>query len=298
MDFLRTPDDRFSELEGWEYQPHYVTVDSLRVAYYDIGAADAPVALLLHGEPTWSYLYRSIIPPLVDSGLRVIAVDLVGFGRSDKPTAPTDYTYQRHVDWLTAVVVDHLNLHSVTLLCHDWGGMLGLRLVAAHPGRFSRVIAANTFLPNGSEHITDDFLSWREFSQQMPIFRAGGIVDSASLRDLPPETIAAYDAPFPDESYKAGARRFPLLVPISPTDPASAANRAAWDRLRLFDKPFLTLFSDSDPVTAGKDVVLQQHIPGAAGQPHHVVHGGHFLQEDAGPAIARAVIDFIASTPS
>ena len=297
MDVLRTPDGRFAGLVGWDHQPHYVMVDALRIAYYDIGAADAPVALLLHGEPTWSYLYRSIIPPLADSGLRVIAIDLVGFGRSDKPTAPTDYTYQRHVDWVTAVVVDHLDLHHVTLLCHDWGGMLGLRMVAEHPDRFARVVAANTFLPNGSETVTADFLSWREFSRQTPTFRAGGIVDSASLRDLTAETIAAYDAPFPDETYKVGARRFPVLVPISPNDPASAANRAAWEKLRHFDKPFLTLFSDSDPVTAGKDVVLQQHIPGAAGQPHRVVHGGHFLQEDAGPDMAQAVIDFITSTP-
>ncbi len=295
VELLRTPDDRFAGLPGWTYTPSYVTVDGVRIAYYDVGNPRSSPVLLLHGEPTWSYLYRTVMPPLIDAGHRVIAVDLVGFGQSDKPASRSDHTYERHTEWLESVVVDHLDLTDVSLFCHDWGGLLGLRLVADHSNRFSRVVAANTFLPTGEHPPGGDFMSWRAFSQNTPDLLIGNIVNSASLTDLSPEIVAAYDAPFPDEGFKAGARRFPVLVPITADDPASRTNAEAWNRLTRYDKPFLTVFSDSDPVTAGQDVVFQQLIPGAIGQPHRTVRGGHFLQEDAGSEIASLLIDFIRS---
>jgi len=296
MHVLRTPRDRFEGLPDWTYTPSYVTVDGVRIAYYDAGDPQSSVVLLLHGEPTWSYLYRTVIPPLIAAGLRAIAVDLVGFGQSDKPASRADYTYLRHVGWLESVVVDHLDLTDVTMFCHDWGGLLGLRLVAQHSERFARVVAANTFLPTGDQSPGGDFLSWREFSQKTPDLQIGNIVNSACLTDLAPETIAAYDAPFPDERFKAGARQFPVLVPITPDDPARLPNVEARKRLNRFDKPFLTVFSDSDPVTAGQDALLRHLIPGSAGQPHKTLRGGHFLQEDAGPDIASILIDFIHAT--
>jgi haloalkane dehalogenase len=301
LQILRTPDARFANLPGYPYAPRYVEIPSgdgaaLRVHYVDAGPRDADPVLCLHGEPSWSYLYRKMIPGLVAAGHRVVAPDLVGFGRSDKPAARGDYTYQRHVDWLRATV-EALGLRRITLFCQDWGGLLGLRLVAEHTDRFARVVAANTFLPTGDGKPTDGFLAWREFSQQVPEFPAGRILQTATTSELPPEVVAAYDAPFPDESHKSGARQFPLLVPIAPDDPASAANRAAWQRLERFEKPFLTAFSDSDPVTRGGDAAFQERIPGARGQQHVVVAGGHFLQEDSGEELARIVADFVAATP-
>ena len=296
MDVLRTPQDRFKGLADWPYEPSFVNVNGVRIAYYDVGPPRSSVVLLLHGEPTWSYLYRSVIPPLTAAGFRVFAVDLVGFGQSDKPASPSDYTYQRHVEWLEAVVIDHLDLSDATMFCHDWGGLIGLRLVARHSERFARVVAANTYLPTGKQPPGGDFLSWREYSQAAPVLQIGNIVDSASLTNLPPEVIAAYDAPFPDERFKAGARQFPVLVPITPDDPASGPNTEARKQLHHYDQPFLTVFSDSDPVTAGQDALLRELIPGSAGQPHQTVRGGHFLQEDAGPEIASILIDFIGST--
>jgi haloalkane dehalogenase len=296
MDVLRTPEACFAGLPDWTYTPSYAQVDDVRIAYYDVGHRQSPVVLLLHGEPTWSYLYRYVIPPLIAADLRVIAVDLVGFGQSDKPVSRGDYSYQRHVGWLESVVIEHLDLSDITMCCHDWGGLLGLRLVARHNERFARVVAANTFLPTGDQPPGGDFLSWREYSQTTPVLPIGNIVNNASLTDLSPETIAAYDAPFPDERFKAGARQLPVLVPITPDDPASGPNVEAWKQLRRYDKPFLTVFSDSDPVTAGQDALLQHLIPGSAGHPHRTVRGGHFLLEDAGPEIASILIDFIRTT--
>lgn len=301
MDFLRTPDDRFANLPGYPFAPHYVEIPAgdagrLRMHYVDEGPRDADPVLLLHGEPSWSFLYRKMIPGLVAAGHRVIAPDLVGFGRSDKPVRREDYTYQRHVDWLRAFL-EALDLRRITLFCQDWGGLLGLRLVAEHSERFARVVAANTFLPTGDGKPSDAFLAWREFSQKVPEFPTGRILQGATVTELPPEVVAAYDAPFPDESYKAGARQFPTLVPIAPDDPASAANRAAWAKLERFEKPFLTAFSDQDPVTRGGDAALRERIPGARGQAHvTIAGGGHFLQEDCGEELARVVAGFIAAT--
>ncbi len=302
MEYVRTPDDRFADLEGYTFEPSYLQVDDteggeLRVHYLDEGPADADPVLLLHGEPSWSYLYRKMIPPLVTAGHRVVAPDLPGFGRSDKPTRREDYTYQRHVDWMRSVL-EQLDLRNITLVCQDWGGLIGLRLVAEHGDRFARVVAANTMLPTGDHSPPDAFMKWREFSQSVPDFPTGAIIQGATTTELDDAVIAAYDAPFPDETYKEGARQFPLLVPISPDDPAAEANRAAWAVLGEWRKPFLTAFSDSDPVTAGADAVMQKLIPGCAGQAHTTIaNGGHFLQEDQGESLAEAVNGFIAANP-
>jgi haloalkane dehalogenase len=293
MDVLRTPDERFADLPDFPFAPRYVEVDSLRMHYIDEGPADGPVVLLLHGEPSWSYLYRWMIPVLVDAGLRAVAIDLVGFGRSDKPARREDYTYRAHVDW-TWAAIEAIGLTDITLVCQDWGGLIGLRLVGEHPDLFARVVAANTTLPTGDQHPGDAFLAWQRFSQETPDFPVGRIIDGGCVSKLPPEVVAAYDAPFPDDSFKAGARQFPTLVPTSPDDPAAPANRAAWEVLRQFDKPFLCAFSDSDPITRGADAALRKLIPGAQGQPEiTIAGGGHFLQEDKGRELAAVVVDFI-----
>ena len=297
MDFLRTPDERFADLPDFPFAPHYVEVDGLRMHYLDEGPPDGEVVLLLHGEPSWSYLYRRMIPVLTRAGLRAVAIDLVGFGRSDKPTQREDYTYQAHVDW-TWAAIEAIGLTDITLVCQDWGGLIGLRLVGEHPERFARVVAANTVLPTGDLDPGEAFLAWRQFSQESPDFPVGKIIGGACVGKLAPEVAAAYDAPFPDESFKAGARHFPMLVPTRPDDPASAANRAAWEVLRTFDKPFLCAFSDSDPITRAAEPLLRKQIPGAEGQTHvTITEAGHFLQEDKGVELAEAVVQFVAANP-
>jgi haloalkane dehalogenase len=270
---------------------------TLRIHHLDEGPADAAeTVLLMHGEPSWSFLYRTMIPVITAAGHRAVAPDLVGFGRSDKPAARDDYTYQRHVDWMTSWL-EQTDLTNVTLMCQDWGGLIGLRLATEHEDRFARIVAANTFLPTGDQNPGEGFLNWRKFSQEVEDFAVGMIVNFGCTTDLAPEVVAGYDAPFPDDTFKAGARQFPTLVPISPDDPASEPNRAAWKVLERWEKPFLTAFSDADPVTGGADAPLQSRIPGAAGQPHTTITGGgHFLQEDRGPELARVIVDFIAAT--
>jgi len=296
---LRTPDDRFADLPDFPYSPHYETIgDSsgvdLRIGYIDEGPRDAAPVLLMHGEPSWSYLYRGIIAPLKGKH-RVIAPDLVGFGRSDKPAGTGDYSYEKHVAWMSAWLLA-MDLKDITLFCQDWGGLIGLRLVAAFPERFARVIVANTGLPTGSG-MSEGFKAWLVMSQTMPVFPAGMIVNMGSLRELAPDEIAAYDAPYPDESYKAGARIFPTFVPVTPEHPSVDENKAAWQVLERFDKPFLTAFSDGDPVSKGGDVPFQQRVPGAKGQPHTIIEGGgHFLQEDRPAEIAALIDNFISET--
>lgn len=298
MEILRTPDDRFADLPDFPFAPHYSEVPTgdgatLRVHHLDEGPTDGPVVLLMHGEPSWCYLYRHMIPVLTGAGLRCLAPDLVGFGRSDKPAARSDYTYARHVGWMQAWL-DGTGVRDVTLVGQDWGGLIGLRLVAADPDRFARVVAANTFLPTGDGRTGEAFLAWQRYSQDVEVFPAGRIVNGGCTTTLEPGVVAAYDAPFPDEAMKAGARQFPTLVPTTPDDPSAAANRAAWDTLAGFTRPFLCAFSDADPITAGSDRALRERIPGCAGQPHVTIAGaGHFLQEDRGPELARVVAGFV-----
>lgn len=296
MEILRTPDERFANLPDYPFAPHYVEVDGLRIHYVDEGADAASPVLLLHGEPSWSYLYRKMIPLIAAAGYRTITPDLVGFGRSDKPALKTDYTYQKHVDWMREVI-EALDLRNITLVCQDWGGLIGLRLAAELEPRFARVVAANTFLPTGDIPPGPAFLRWQRSSQEMPVFDVGRVIKNGSVSELFPKVRAAYDAPFPDDRYLAGARQFPLLVPTSPEDPAAPANRKAWEVLQRWEKPFLTAFSDGDPITRGADRFLQSAIPGARGQAHTTItDAGHFLQEDKGPELAQVVIDFMKAT--
>jgi haloalkane dehalogenase len=301
MNVLRTPDERFDDLPGYRFEPHYVEVASgesgeLRVHYIDEGPEDGEVVLMLHGEPSWSYLYREMVPVLADAGLRAVAIDLVGFGRRDKPERREDYSYQAHVDW-TWAVTESIGLRDITLVCQDWGGLIGLRLAGEHSERFARIVAANTFLPTGDIDPGEAFLAWQRYSQETPEFRVGRIVDGGCVSALAPEVVAAYDAPFPDDRYKQGARQFPLLVPTRPDDPAAEPNRRAWEELERFEKPFLCAFSDSDAITAGADAILRARIPGAAGQTHVTIRSaGHFLQEDKGPELGEVVAAFVAAT--
>jgi len=296
MKLLRTPDDRFTDLPDFPYEPHYAEVgDGIRVAYVDEGSRGAAPVLLLHGEPSWSFLYRKMIPVLTAAGHRVVAPDLLGFGRSDKPAAAEDHTYRNHVEWMEQLVFERLDLHDITLFGQDWGGLIGLRLVAAAPDRFARVVVGNTGLPTGERPPNDAFLAWQKFAREAEQFPVGRIISNGCTSTLDPAVVAAYDAPFPDDSYKAAARTFPSLVPTSKDDPAHADNEKAWDVLRTFDRPFLCAFSDGDPITRGGERQFLGHIPGAAGQPHTTIEGGgHFLQEDKGPELAQVLVDLIS----
>ncbi len=302
MEIVRTPDDRFVDLPDYDFDPNYAVIDDLdgatvRVHFIDVGPRDAAPVLLMHGEPSWCYLYRHMIPILVAAGHRVVAPDLVGFGRSDKPTAMSDYTYARHVTWMSQLLFGHLDLRNVTLFGQDWGGLVGLRLVAADPDRFARVVVGNTGLPTGRGKPSDAFLNWQQYSQTTESFPVGWIINGGCVSDLDASVIAAYDAPFPDETFKAGARIFPTLVPTSLDDPASADNEAAWEVLANFDKPFLCAFSDKDAITAGNDRPFKAKVRGASGMAHTVIAGGgHFLQEDQGPALANVIVEFIEAT--
>ena len=299
MKSLRTPDDRFADLPGYAFAPNYIEVDdqdggTLRVHYLDEGPADGPVVLAMHGEPSWSYLYRKIIPLLTAAGMRVIAPDLVGFGKSDKPSEKSDYTYARHVAWMQEAIIDHLDLQNVTFFGQDWGGLVGLRLVAANSHRFARVIVGNTGLPTGEGAPSDAFMAWQKFSQESPVFPIGQILQGATNTELTAGEVAAYDAPFPDETFKEGARIFPSLVPTSHDDPAAPDNVAAWEVLKQWEKPFICCFSDDDPVTAGGDAPFLKLVPGAQGQPHTTVtNAHHFFQEDGAPQIAQIIIDAV-----
>ncbi|MHB8510546.1 MAG: haloalkane dehalogenase [Actinomycetota bacterium] len=296
MRLLRTPEDRFANLPDYPFEPHYLESEGIRIHYVDEGPRSNAAVLLLHGEPSWSFLYRKMIPPIAQAGHRVIAPDLVGFGLSDKPSEMEDYSYQRHVDWMLAVI-EQLDLSGITLFCQDWGGLIGLRLVAEHPDRFARVVASNTMLPTGDLPLGDAFHRWRDFVRNNPQFEVGRVVANGCARPVEQAVIDAYDAPFPTNDYKAGARMFPALVPASPDDPAAPANRAAWEVLMKLEIPFLTAFADSDPITRGGDRFIQAAVPGASGQPHTTIpNAGHFIQEDAGEELAGIVNAFIAAT--
>lgn len=295
MEILRTPDERFTGLADWPYAPRYQFVNKLRLHYVDEGPPTAAPVLCLHGEPSWSYLYRKMIPRFVAAGHRVLAPDLIGFGRSDKPAAVKDYSYERHAEWIYAWLVA-LDLKRITLVCQDWGSLIGLRLAGAQPARFDRIVLSNGGLPTGDFRTPPAFYVWRAFALHSPVFPVGRIMRAGCVRGLSTATRAAYDAPFPDDRYKAGARAFPALVPTRPDNPASAANRAAWERFKRWDKPFLTAFTDKDPITRGGDRIWHKLVPGAQGQPHTTLkNSGHFVQEDCGEEFAEVVNRFIAS---
>ncbi|MGH3495079.1 MAG: haloalkane dehalogenase, partial [Sciscionella sp.] len=268
-----------------------------RMAYVQAGPADGSAVLLLHGEPSWSFLYRRMLPVLAEAGLRAIAPDLVGFGRSDKPTEIADHSYAGHVEWMRSLVFDKLDLREVTLVGQDWGGLIGLRLLAENADRFARVVAANTGLPTGDVDMPKVWWEFRKAVERAPELDVARFVQSGCLRSLTAPESAAYDAPFPDESFKAGPRAMPALVPTSPDDPATAANRAAWSYLTELDIPFLCAFSDGDPITGAMAPILQRAMRGAKGRSHPTIAGaGHFLQEDAGPQLAGVITQFVADT--
>lgn len=290
---LRTPEERFAHVPDFPYTPHYTEVGGLRIAFIDEGPRDAPIVLLMHGEPTWSFLYRKMIPVFLAAGFRVIAPDLVGFGRSDKPATKRDYSYMNHVQWMSAWVEAN-DLRHMSLFCQDWGSLVGLRVVAEMPERFDRIVLANGGLPTGMEAVPKAFKIWRAFAVFSPWFPIGRIVKSGCADGLTPEEAAAYDAPFPSRKYRIAARLFPTFVPTTPTDPERANNERAWELFKRWDKPFLTLFSNRDPVTRGGAKVWQKNVPGAQGQPHAVTRGaGHFLQEDKGVEVATAMVAFM-----
>jgi haloalkane dehalogenase len=316
---LRTPDDHFRDLPGDPFGPHYVDVHAdglpaLRMQYVDEGPADGPIALLLHGQPTWSYLYRSVVPVLVDHGVRVIAPDNIGFGRSDKPARPTDHTFARHVSWIRSLVVG-LDLREVTLVAQDWGGPIGLSVLAADADRFARVVAANTVLHtadpglagrtgwalhgDGDSRVVveEALLDYLLYTQRAPELRASDFLAAACTRSLAVEELAAYDAPFPDTSFTAGLRQMTALLPLTRNDEGARIGRRTWKALEQFDRPFVTCFSDGDLATRGWERVFQDRVPGARGRDHATIAGaGHFLQEDAGPELGRVVAELVATT--
>lgn len=299
MTVLRTPEQRFESLSGFDFEPHYLDINdpdlgTLRMHYLDEGPRDGQILLCMHGEPSWCYLYRKMIPSLVEAGFRVLAPDLVGFGRSDKPADTEDYTFAKHVSWMTDWVTQ-LDIQGATLVAQDWGGLIGLRLVAAMPQRFERVTIANTGLPTGDQGASEAFIAWRDFSLKDEAFDIGMILNNFGRGSLSEDDQDAYRAPFPDDSYKAGARKFPSLVPSSTDDPAREDNIAAWEVLKTWEKPFLCCFSDNDPITGGGDKVFHKLVPGCAGQPHATLHGGHFIQQEDGERWSAIIIDWIKS---
>ena len=297
MKLLRTPNERFENIPDFPFQPHYIEIDNIRIHYVDEGSNDEEVILLMHGEPSWSFLYRHMIPPLVKAGFRCVAPDLVGFGRSDKPTEQSDHTYAKHVEWMTKWM-ESLDLQNITLFCQDWGSLIGLRMAIENQDRFKRIVLSNGGLPAGEGELNEAFLNWRELSRTTPVLPIKMILQAATTTRLSRGILKAYDAPFPDESFKAGARILPSLVPISPDDPEHDANKRAQEQFKQWEKPFLTAFSDSDPITAGGDEIAKELIPGSKGQNHTIIkNGGHFVQEDKGPELAEVIINFIKDNP-
>ncbi len=295
---LRTPEKQFEDLVDWPYDPHYSEVPDgdggqLRIHHAESGPPDAPTVLLLHGEPTWGFLYRNIMSGLADAGIRSLVPDQVGFGKSDKPSSQVDYTYERHVMWMQSWL-DANAPEQIFFFGQDWGGLIGLRLVADNPKRFSGLVLSNTGLPDGSGSPTEAFMAWQKFSQTAENFPIGNIVNGGCLTDLTPEVIDAYNAPFPDDSFKEGARIWPSLVPTSPEDPSAPSNQQAWETLKNFDNPVICAFSDQDPVSRGGEKIFISRVSGAANQPHTTVeNAGHFLQEDQPDQVVRILVDLI-----
>lgn len=299
MNVLRTPDERFEGLDGYDFAPHYrevVTEEGVRLRYHflDEGPRDAAPILLLHGNPSWAYVYRNMIGPLAARGHRVLALDLMGMGRSDKPDDPEFHTLARHVDWM-GQWLEGEDLRDITLFCQDWGGIFGLCLLAEHPDRFARVIAANTGLPEGqgSNPFLDNWLAYSQSVDELPI---DVLMDAITTRSLTDEEKRAYLAPYPDGGYQTAPKRLPVLIPLQPDNPGVPQCKATWAFLETFDKPFLTIFGDADAIAyaAGSHLAFQRRVPGAAGQPHHVIEGAnHFLQEDAPEELVERIDAFV-----
>ncbi|MFK8104010.1 MAG: haloalkane dehalogenase [Saprospiraceae bacterium] len=291
---LTTPEDCFKNLLDYPFTANYLEVgDGLKMHYLDEGNATGSIVLLLHGEPSWSYLYRKMIPIFTEAGFRVIAPDLIGFGKSDKPIQQSDYSYQRHIDWVSALL-QQLDLQAINLFCQDWGGLIGLRIAMEQQDRFARIVISNSALPTGNPPMPKAFIDWQTYSKQVPVLPIGKLINKATVSDLSPAVLAAYEAPFPDESYQAGAKVFPSLVPTQLTDPEAINNQKAWAALQQWQKPLLTLFGDQDPITKGAEQFFQKIVPGAQGQAHQIIAGaGHFSQEDQGEQLAQFTIDFI-----
>lgn len=288
---IRTPENRFENLEDYDFQSNYMAVeDGLRLHYLDEGNKNNPTVLLLHGEPSWSYLYRKMIP-ILSSDFRVVAPDLIGFGKSDKLVNGQDYSYQNHVDWISTFV-EKLNLKNIILFCQDWGGLIGLRIITEMNNRFDMVVASNTTLPTDKAPMPESFLQWREYSQHSPKFNIGKVIDMGTIQPLSEKVYEAYNAPFPSEEYKAGARIFPTLVPINQDDPESIKNLEAWEKLKSWNKPFLTIFGDEDNIMIGAEKSLQKIVPGTKGQDHKIINAGHFIQEEKGEELAEMIIEF------
>ncbi len=297
MELLRTPNERFENLPDFPYEPHYVEVDGIKIHYVDEGPKNAEVILLMHGEPSWSFLYRHMIPILVKAGFRTVAPDLVGFGKSDKPTEQSDHTYGKHVEWMNNWL-KLVDLQNITLFCQDWGSLIGLRMAIENQERFSRIVLSNGGLPTGEQQLPEAFLRWREFSRTAPKFDIKQLIQGGTFTKVSKEVRLGYDAPFPDDSFKAGARIMPSLVPISIDDPEHEPNKKAIEQFMQWKKPFLTAFSDKDPVTGGGDRFWQENCPGAQGQNHTTIKdASHFVQEDKGPELAKVIIEFIKNNP-
>ncbi len=294
IETIRTPENRFKYLVNYQFSPNYLEVHNMRMHYVDEGPSNADPVLMLHGEPSWSYLYRHMIPVCAAAGHRVIAPDLIGFGKSDKPVNLEDYSFQSHMDWMQAFI-DELQLNNITLVCQDWGSLIGIRLAAENESRFKAIVLGNGGLPTGDHKMPTAFKLWKTFALNSPVFPIARIVDAGCRKKLSKDERKAYDAPFPSAKYKAGARVFPKLVPVTPDNPASEANREAWKVLEKWDKPFLTTFSNGDPITRGFDKLMRERIPGSKGLNHLTLKGGHFLQEDSGPEMAQAVNALLAS---
>ncbi|MHA1726769.1 MAG: haloalkane dehalogenase [Promethearchaeota archaeon] len=297
MDILRTSEGRFENLPGYFFKPHYININGFRIHHVEEGPKKSEKILLMHGEPTWAYLYRHMIPILADKGFHIIAPDLIGFGRSDKPKNQTDHSYRKHVEWITKWL-KAIDLKDITMFCQDWGSLIGLRVAIENKERFKRIILANGGLPTGEQRMNDAFLKWREFSRSSPQFKIERIIQGGTVTKLSKDALRGYAAPFPDESYMAGARILPSLVPISRADPEHKANRRAIEEYKKWDIPFLTTFSDKDPITRGGEKFWQENVLGARGQNHIIIkNAGHFLQEDKGPELAEVIIKFIENNP-
>ena len=292
MSILRTPESRFKNLKDFNFEPNYLELghksESMRMHYLDENKDSNDVVLLLHGEPTWCYLYRHIIPILTKAGKRVIAPDLIGFGKSDKLTKKEDYTYANHIMWVSQLF-DHLQLDNVVLFAQDWGGLIGLRILAENPEKFSGLVVSNSGLPVGSG-ASEGFKQWLNYSQTVEDFNAGKIVYQGSLKALDNYEIDAYNAPFPDDSFKVAARVFPTIVPITKEHAEVEENIKAWEVLKKFDRPTVAIFGEHDASFKGGDKYIIEKIAGAKGMNHQRINAGHFSQENQPELIADTIL--------